>query len=159
MLTGFRIILILGFIIGGAASFTGCGPVNGEKKISASSSGPSPSLRTVSSSKNEAFLVYSTLQTASGQGTAAVPQVGDNVFLLRCVHARDLRGVSEQAKVTVTYWMPDMPAMGKSEATATRQAEGTYAVTLFFSMAGKWQMIVSLQDGDSKDEYVFETTI
>lgn len=141
-----------------AAVVSSCGPVNREKKSDSTGGLPSASFGSVNSSKNNAYLVYSTLQASATPGaTGDVPQVGDNAFLIRCVHATDLRGPSDQAKVSVTYWMPDMPAMGKSEAAATRQADGTYAVTLFFSMAGKWQMTVNLQDGSDQDEYVFET--
>lgn len=134
--------------------FSACGPMNTEKKTDAGPANSEQSLKGIASTQNNVFYVHMTQQGAS---TAASPDVGDNAYLVRIVHASDLSGLSDQAKVTISYWMPDMPAMGKSDATATRQADGSYAVTLFFSMAGRWQITVTMQDGSTQDNYVFET--
>ncbi len=142
-----------------AILLSACGPMNGERKAGPATGTSGSSLNSVNISKNRAFFVYSTLQSSTGPSASDAPQVGNNVFLLRCVHATDLRSPSEQATLRVTYWMPDHPAMGTSDAVASRQTDGTYRVTLFFSMPGRWQMTVGLTDGSTQDEYVFEATL
>ncbi|MGK5086969.1 FixH family protein [Bdellovibrionota bacterium FG-2] len=139
----------------------GCGPMNQEKKTD--SSNPVIGIQDSTSqskisSKNNTFLVYTSLQSSNGSATTSA-EVGDNVYLIRCVHADNLSGVSEQMKIDVTYEMPEMPDMGTDTAAAIRQSDGTYLVSLFFGMSGLWHMTVKLQDGSSQDEYVFETKI
>lgn len=136
-----------------------CGPMNKEKPAASDSGGGDTqatpqALKGVKATKENLFLVY-----LAPQKTEAKPEVGDNVYSIRIVNVSDLKVVSDQAKLTISYWMPEMPAMGKSDATATRQEDGTYAITLFFSMAGKWEMTLTIQDESKKDDYVFETTL
>lgn len=146
-----------------SAASLSCGPMNRAKK-GESTSGTATSLQGVNSSKQNLFLVYAALKSVSPAGEShstisRSPELGDNLFLIRFVHTADLRSVSDKAQLSVTYGMPDMPAMGTDVVTATREADGTFKVTLFFSMSGRWQMMINLQDGDAKDEYSFETDV
>ena len=143
--------LIIGF-----AGLSACGPMNTKKE---DTQGQTATLKGVNASKNGSFLVYSGVQPAAGPAKTGSPQVGDNVFVFRSVRASDLTALSDQAKITVTYWMPDMPDMGKEDAAGARQPDGTFQAALFFGMAGRWEMTVKLEDGALRDEYVFEAKI
>ena len=144
-----KIVLILMFL-------SACGPMNKEKPAASGGNDQvtPQALKGVNATTNNLFLVYTAPQKKD-----APAEVGDNIYNLRVLHANDLSGVTDKSKLTVSYWMPEMPAMGKADAEATRQEDGTYNVTLFFSMAGKWQMTLTIQDESKKDDYVFETKL
>ncbi len=134
-------------------AFSACGPMNTEKKTDSNVENSGKTLKGIASSQNNTFYLHAALQGV------ATPEVGDNIYSIRAVHAGDLSSLSNQAKVSASYWMPDMPAMGKSDAVAAREADGSFAITLFYSMAGRWEVTVTVQDGDKQDNYVFETTL
>ena len=144
----------LGFML--ITLLTACGPMNTERISDAELGHTEKISKNVMSTQNNIFLVYMTPQ---GQGTSAGLEVGDNTYAIHGVRAADLSSLSDQAKITISYWMPDMPTMGKSDATAIRQNDGSYDVTLFYSMAGKWEITITIQDGTKQDNYVFETNL
>ncbi|MBI2645908.1 MAG: FixH family protein [Deltaproteobacteria bacterium] len=81
--------------------------------------------------------------------------MGDNDYVIRIAHA-DLRRLSPEGQVTLTYGMPDMPEMGKETITATSQGDGTtFEATLFFSMSGTWEISLNIKDQLIEDTYVF----
>lgn len=136
-----------------------CGPMNKEKPAISNNGGGDTqatpqSLKGVNATKQNLFLVY-----LAQQKSDAKPEVGDNVYSIRIVNVSNLQSVSDQAKLAISYWMPEMPAMGKTDVNAIKQEDGTYEATLFFSMLGKWQMTLTIQDESKKDDYVFETTL
>lgn len=135
---------------------TACGPMNKEKPAASGGNDQATpqALKGVNATSKSLFYIHTAPQKKD-----APLEVGDNVYALRVVNADDLSGISDKSKLTISYWMPEMPAMGKTDAEATRQEDGTYNVTLFFSMAGKWQMTLTIQDESKKDDYVFETKL
>ncbi len=149
-------------ILGAALVISSCGPMNGQKKSGGATAGDSVSGPTAGTgatrlSTESRFYVYAGLSSSTSD--AATPVLGDNTYVMRIAHSSDLHPPSSDAVVRVTYGMPDMPAMGTSEVAAARQSDGSFSVTLFYAMAGRWRVTVSLQDADSQDEYVFETTL
>lgn len=135
---------------------TACGPMNSEKISNAELGHTEKISKNVMNTQNNVFLVYMSPQ---GQNPPASLEVGDNTYLIHGVHAADLSNFSDQAKITISYWMPDMPTMGKSDATAIRQNDGSYEVTLFYSMSGRWEITLTIQDENKQDNYVFETKL
>lgn len=151
-------------ILGAALLVSSCGPMNGQKKSGGGTAGDSvsnPAAGTGATrlSTESRFYVYAGLSGSNSDAAAAAPALGDNTYVMRIAHSNDLHPPSNDAVVRVTYGMPDMPAMGTSEALAARQSDGSFSATLFYSMAGRWRVTVSLRDADSQDEYVFETTL
>ena len=130
----------------------GCGPMNGmppENTTIRNFSGNTTS----QSSKNSHFLVF----ISNGSQTSfPSPQArpGDNAYVIRIVHA-DLKPLSSDAHVTLTYGMPDMPGMGKKTVTATHETDGTFRASLFFSMSGMWEVSLDMKDQGIEDVYVF----
>jgi len=138
--------------------FSACGQMNKEKPPVTgggenTQATPQP-IKGVNATKNNLFLVYVALQKSETK-----PVVGDNIYNIRVQNVSDLGPISERGKLTVSYWMPEMPGMGKFDALTTRNQDGTYAVTLFFSMAGKWEVTITIQDEIKKDDYVFGTIL
>lgn len=153
-------------ILGALALFcSSCGPMNGDKKSDSGTGVGEASQRAAGIgatqlSRASKFYVYAGLSGgSSGVSTASRAQLGDNAYTFRFAHAQDLSPPSSDATVNVSYFMPSMPSMGTSDAAATRQPDGSFAATLFFSMAGKWQVMVKFQDGSAQDEYVFEASL
>lgn len=103
-------------------------------------------------SKNAKFYIYTSLSTSA-------PVLGDNIVKIRSVYANTLEALSDKASITVTYRMPEMPKMGDSQDKATLQSDGSFLVTLFLSMAGRWQIIFKIEDGPIQDEYIFEVIL
>ena len=144
----------LGFML--ITLLTACGPMNSEKATNADFPHTEKISKNAMSTQNNLFLVHMIPQ---GQNSTAGLEVGDNNYLIHGVRADNLSSLSDQAKITISYWMPDMPTMGKSDAVAIRQNDGSYEVTLFYSMTGKWEITVTIQDGSKQDNYVFETNL
>jgi len=131
--------------------FVGCGPMNTQPK---NSEAPVTQQGDLSkpTTKNQ-FFVYLSLK--NGGATA----LGDNEYTARFVFSKDLKNLSENAKVTFTSYMPAMPDMGKTDVQATRQADGSYSATLFYSMGGRWETTVKIEDNEFNDEYVFSAAL
>jgi hypothetical protein len=146
-----------------AIALTDCGPVNSEQKTS----NPNNLLLPVSAgatqvSQKKYFYVYVTRKnsenrTPNSSSRSSKIEVGDNEYLIRFAHCEDLQAPSNNATIDVTYWMPDMPDMGKSEVASIQQSDGSFLVTLFFSMPGRWEMTLKIKNGSIQDAYVFET--
>lgn len=113
----------------------------------------------VNLSKNNLFYAFVAPASSSNSSTPALAGLGENIYLFRFVSTQDLQLPSPQAKVSIVYRMPDMPQMGEERADAARQADGSFSATLFFSMLGKWQIQIKIQDGMKQDEYNFETIL
>ncbi|MBI2608768.1 MAG: FixH family protein [Deltaproteobacteria bacterium] len=103
-------------------------------------------------SKNAQFYIYNSLFHSK-------PILGDNEITMRFVYANTLVSLSDKAKITVIYSMPEMPQMGEEKENATLQSDGTFLTTLFFSMAGRWHIILKIEDDSVQDEYAFEITL
>ena len=132
-----------------------CGPMN--KKLPASENGPQASMGTFGDpgvSKNKTYYMRPQLATASNTGAV----LGDNTFIIEIAATQGLKTPSNEATVTITYEMPAMPEMGSSSEIAARQPDGTYTVTAFLSMAGKWLVTVKITDGTTQDDYVFQVS-
>ncbi len=142
------------FLIG----LVGCGPMNGTPPQNSSTRNAPSSGNTVSqSSKESHFLVFISNKI---QNSFIVPQtqLGDNEYVLRIAHA-DLRPLSPEAQVTLTYEMPDMPQMGQETVSATHESDGTFKATLFFSMSGLWEISLKIKDQWIEDTYVFTESV
>ena len=103
--------------------------------------------------KNNEFYVY------FASVNNAKPELGDNAYVARFVRAKDLKPLSADAKVTFTCEMPQMPEMGTTEVAGQRQADGSYNVSLFYSMGGRWQITIKIEDGASTDVYTHEVAL
>ena len=145
-----RLILIL--LLGAVVS---CGPMNTPPK-----DGSNPGVNNITADGNlkstKAGGFYPLIGLAGGTQR---PILGENKYSLRFVCAQDLHQPSTDTKVTFSYWMPEMPSMGKFTETATLQPDGSYLTTLFFSMAGKWEITVRIEEKSGTDEYVFNASI
>jgi len=124
-----------------------CGPMNklpssDEKSVLSSVGG--------SLSKNNLFSVLTKNSTPT--------EMGDNTFFIRCFHASDLKSTASESKISVSYWMPSMPEMGKDEVQATQLLDGRHEATLFFSMEGTWEITLKITEDSLQDEYVFEVS-
>lgn len=153
--------IIVTAVFASIAILASCGPVNTEPKPSNlnDSSGPVASGAT-KISKGSHFYVY-TARKGSGNllSNSSDGEVGDNEYVVRFAHCEDLQFPSNDATINVTYWMPDMPDMGKSEAAGIRQPDGSFLITLFYSMPGRWEITLKIKNGSMQDEHVFETKI
>ncbi len=143
--------LYLTFMLGLLLGISSCGPMNdpptaNPNDVSRLLSENSPAQI---SQKNQ-FLIF-----VSGPSKK---QLRDNPYFIRLVYA-DLRSLSSEAKLTIHYWMPDMLGMGKSQAVASRKADGSFTSTLSFSMEGIWEISIHIQDGSIEDEYIFQESI
>ncbi len=140
----------------------GCGPMNSPKKINSDDQNKKKSSPTASGatrvSKNNQFYVYATPvnPSASNIPSSTRLEIGENTYLFRFSHCEDLKNPSDQATLKITYWMPEMPDMGKSDGVAVRQTDGSYTSTLFFGMPGHWEITLKMQDGNIQDDYVFD---
>ncbi|MBI3017166.1 MAG: FixH family protein [Deltaproteobacteria bacterium] len=147
MINYFWTLLFLGLI--------SCGPMNGTPPESTNTRNtPSMGNNVSQSSKESHFLISISNKT---QNSFIIPQtqLGDNDYVIRIAHA-DLRRLSPEGQVTLTYGMPDMPEMGKETITATSQGDGTtFEATLFFSMSGTWEISLNIKDQLIEDTYVF----
>ncbi|HBQ21370.1 MAG: hypothetical protein A2Z91_06580 [Deltaproteobacteria bacterium GWA2_38_16] len=140
-------IRILSFIL--FLSFMGCGPMN-KKPEDSSANSPSSlgSSGLTRFSKDNQFLVY--------VESASKPTWGENIYRFRFKYSKNLAKTSAQT-ITVQYDMPTMPSMGTSEEIATYNPEDDFfTTTLFFTMSGRWQITLKLEDGALQDEYTFE---
>jgi len=127
--------------------FLACGPMNEKPKDTPNK------LNDFSGAvvtQNKLFYFY------ASNTSAATPQVGDNSYLFRLVSTKDLQPLTSQSKIAITYWMPDMPDMGKTDIVASQQEDKSYKATLFFSTSGRWEITVKVQDTNVEDAYVFE---
>lgn len=83
-------------------------------------------------------------------------KVGDNDILIRLTKTDGDRGViGKDAVVTLMYWMPAMPGMGKMTATSMRMGD-QYHGKAAFSMAGKWEVVVTVVEGEVRDVLSFD---
>ena len=140
MISYFWILLLLGLI--------SCGPMNGTPPENTNTrNAPSLGGNIISRSSKESHFLISVIVPQT--------QLGDNEYVIRIAHA-DLRRLSPECQVTITYGMPDMPQMGKETITATSQSDGTtFEATLFFSMSGTWEISLAMKDQLIEDTYVF----
>lgn len=145
-----------------ALSAVSCGPMN--KETDKGLDGQLPHTQKIGSlaekslglSKNDLFLIHTKVHTKNDQTDK--PTIGNNTYQFRFVHT-DLLPLSPSAEVSIMYWMPAMPAMGKIEDVLIREADGSYSVDLYYSMLGKWEVNIFVKDGETADEYVFEIEI
>jgi len=139
------VLISLIFISG--VLISSCGPMN---KLPSSDEKPVLGSIGATTSKNNLFSVLT-------KNSAAL-DMGDNTFFIRCFRTSDLTSVSSDSKINVSYWMPSMPEMGKDEVEATLLPDGRFQATLFFSMAGTWEITLKITEGSLQDEYVFEVS-
>ncbi len=132
-------------------AFTGCGPMNTQPKSIGAQSNQTAEASKLS--KNSLFYAY--LSQTNGNSAA----LGDNEYSTRLVYSKNLSNLSQNAKVTFSYSMPAMPDMGKSEAQGIRQSDGSYIATLFYSMSGRWEVILKIEDNEIQDEYQFDVAL
>lgn len=128
---------------------TSCGPVNKKENVKQQDYSGSIN-KNIYISKKEIFYVYKELQYVKE------PELGDNTYLFRVINASDLTTLTEHAKIKVMYWMPTMPAMPGGEDFAILNEDGTYQVNIEFSMNGRWEINVTIEDGDKRDLSVFD---
>ena len=126
---------------------SGCGPMN---KLSSSDEKPLLGSVGATTSKNNLFSILTK--------NSAPAEMGDNTFFIRCFHASDLKSTASESKISVSYWMPSMPEMGKDEVQATQLLDGRHEATLFFSMEGTWEITLKITEDSLQDEYVFEVS-
>ena len=138
---------------------TSCGPMNNAPKQDVGNNPPAKLIGNTNISKNSQFYVSALLIGVPGTAAPKVAQLGDNSYRVRFVHSEDLQPPATNAKVTFVYWMPDMPDMGTTTEPGVRGDDGSYTAKLFFGMAGKWQVTVTMEDGSVKDQHVFETQL
>lgn len=100
-------------------------------------------------SKNDLFLVHLYINENR------TPILGDNAYQARIVSAGTLEPLPSSAKVTFVIQMPEMPSMGEEQIVAVRTPNGTYEASLFYGMAGRWQITLLIEDGTLKDNYDF----
>ena len=114
---------------------SGCGPIN--KKVEddtiqtgnlAQAGGPAKV------TTNEKY--YVSMNLVDANNVTRNPREGENTLLIRSVHANDLHPLASNTKLTVLYEMPEMPGM-EMEDEAKLQSDGSYSVTLVFSMPGR----------------------
>jgi hypothetical protein len=110
-------------------------------------------------SQNNRFYIHLSFQRSENPERASAPDVGENTYLIRFVHSDDLRTLAADARLSVTYGMPEMPEMGESAGEVTRKSDGSFEVRLFFSMPGRWSVNFKIEDGSVEDHYAFETKI
>ena|SRR3989338_1727186 len=148
MISYFWILLLLGLI--------SCGPMNGTPPENTNTrNAPSLGGNIISRSSKESHFLISISNKTQNSFIVPQTQLGDNDYVIRIAHA-DLRRLSPECQVTITYGMPDMPQMGKETITATSQSDGTtFEATLFFSMSGTWEISLEVKDQLIKDTYVF----
>jgi hypothetical protein len=69
----------------------------------------------------------------------------------------DAKGINvEGAKVEITPWMPEHGHGSLWPPTITEQGNGRYRAVIALTMAGHWQLKVSIRKGDLEDSTVFE---
>lgn len=129
-----------------------CGPMNKKPENLSRSPSSFGTGESTNLSKNAKFYIYTSLSTS-------MPLLGDNFVKIRSVYANTLESLSDKASITVIYRMPEMPQMGDSEEKTTLQSDGSFLTTLFLSMAGRWQIILKIEDGSLQDEYIFEVIL
>ncbi|MBI2521873.1 MAG: FixH family protein [Bdellovibrio sp.] len=137
-----------------------CGPMNKEVKdelIQTGSLGQASGPAKVTT--NEKYYVSMILADENGVTLTRKPKDNEKLLLIiRSVHAQDLHPLASETKLSILYEMPSMPGM-EVEEEATLQADGSYRVSILFSMGGIWKVTLTIKDGDKKDEYSFETEI
>lgn len=139
--------VIMGFFM------TSCGPMNKNPQNFVSNSSPSLGAGdNTNLSKDTKFYIHTSLSTST-------PVLGDNHVQIRSVYANTLEPLSDKAKMSVVYRMPEMPQMGDSQDKAMLQSDGSFLITLFLSMAGRWQIIFKVEDGPIQDEYIYEVNL
>lgn len=88
----------------------------------------------------------------------AQPVVGTNSAVLTVIDARTNRPIDE-AMIEVVPWMT-MHGHGSPKKPAVRKTgAGRYQVeNIFYTMEGDWDLLVTVQNGDSKDTATFSVT-
>ncbi|HSB35061.1 MAG TPA: FixH family protein [Nitrospirota bacterium] len=88
----------------------------------------------------------------------AQPVVGTNAAVLTVIDARTNRPVDD-AVLEVVPWMT-MHGHGSPKKPAVRKTDvGRYRVeNIFYTMEGAWDLLVTVQKGDSKDTATFPVT-
>ena len=149
----------LGFLL------TQCSPMNEAppKEALLDSGGGNGASKTVSLggaqlTKNNRFIAYVSAVDAA-LSTVLKPTVGDTPYLIRFVASGDLRPPTADSRVSVTYWMPDMPDMGKTDAVATRKDDGSFQTSVFFGMPGRWQLDIKFKNDTTEDDQTIEVKI
>lgn len=88
----------------------------------------------------------------------AQPLVGTNAALLIVTDARSERAI-EDAVIEVAPWMT-VHGHGSPKKTAVKQmGNGRYRVeNLYYTMEGDWDLIITVEKGDSRDTATFPIT-
>ena len=134
-----------------------CGPMNGPPPVTSSQLSEIKSAGKTAVSKENHYYVFTSAATMQAstelhsQGGA-----GEYTYVVRFVHTADLHLPSANAKVTAEYYMPSMPEMGTETEAASRQSDGAFSVKLIIPHGGLWEIKLTLEDGDIRDEYVFQ---
>jgi hypothetical protein len=81
-------------------------------------------------------------------------KVGLNTFKIG-LHDRNDHDL-EDAKITITPWMPDMGHGVKTKPVVTDKGKGLYIVeNIEFSMSGLWMLKVIVKKDDTEDKAIF----
>lgn len=150
-------LMFISFIFG-----AGCGSMNPPPKNTSGQTiqnSPDGATALVTTKNNQFYAYLAPVEMQNHTQKLSKLELGENKFALRFVHVKEFCFPSGDAKVQFVYWMPDMPEMGKFEETGSKQADGSYTAVLFFSMAGRWEVIAKIQDQQVQDESVFETKL
>ncbi len=136
---------------------SGCGPMNTETKSDTVQTGTlGQTSGPAKVTANDKY--YVSMNLVDANGVTSNPREGENTLVIRSVHAADLHPLASNTKLAILYEMPDMPGM-ETEDEAILQADGSFLVTVVFSMKGIWKVTLTIKDGDLQDEYIFETNI
>jgi hypothetical protein len=73
------------------------------------------------------------------------------------LHITDAKGKSvEGATVGITPWMPEHGHGSLWPPTITEKGNGIYRAVIALTMAGHWQLRITIQKGDVEDSAVFD---
>ncbi|MBI4403781.1 MAG: FixH family protein [Deltaproteobacteria bacterium] len=105
----------------------------------------------VKPTKNGKYFVRASVDTLKSgeENKITYTVVGDNLEM-------PAAGLSVEA----IYWMPDMPEMGKFNASGTSSAPGKFALTYEISMPGLWEITLKFyENGSQVDEVVYSYNV
>jgi hypothetical protein len=155
--------VVVPLLLGAAA----CGPMNPKSTsdtspISASNRVPKSEVPTqsgVAFTKKQVFIIDT--KFVDDQGDVVQPQKGDNTFLIRFIHGKDLQVPANDAEVKVQYVHPNRlhPPAPWDVKDIVSPEDGTYTMTVNFVTTGNWEIHIHLKDGDLQDDYVAKVKI
>jgi hypothetical protein len=98
-------------------------------------------------SKKHSFIVRSLMK--------APPQLGENLFSIRIVHAADLSAL-KTGSVKVTYLrLGSHNNMPPFQGAVLAQTDGSYSFDLTLKKYGEYKVTIDISEGASEDEHVF----